>query len=151
VSGQGVALAADEPTGRGRTEISIGTDGAIAVGVPVGGEGPFVGSVVDPERLTALIVIGAEFARSAWEQIDRGDEIGRVAVMLAITGAQSSVFGHVEGNSMSYGHGLPETVLVSEASAGVPRGQLGEEAQVLRLLAAVRRVYLDADAVVGER
>lgn len=49
---------------------------------------------------------------------------------------------------MSFGHGLPETVLVKEASAGVPRGQLlGEDAQVRRLLAGVRRVYLDAGAV----
>jgi hypothetical protein len=151
VSGQGVALVADEQDGHGQIEISIGTDGAIAVGAPVAGGGPFAGSVVDPDRLATLIVAGADFARSVWGQIDREDEVGRVAVMLAIDSAQSSVFGHVEGNSMSYGHGLPETVLVSEANAGVPRGQLGEEAQVRRLLAEVKRVYRDAGAVVGEK
>jgi Domain of unknown function (DUF4062) len=151
VSGEGVALAAAEAGGHGRIEVTIGTDGAIAVAAPVNGGGPFAGSVVDPDRLTSLIGAATAFARSAWERIDREDEVGRVAVALAITGAAMSVFGTVSGNSMSFGHGLPETILVAEDRVGVPRGQLGEDAQARRLLAEVRRVYLDAGAVAEPR
>lgn len=149
VSAAGVVLSSEEPGGH-RTEISIGTEGAIAVTAPVTGRGPFAGSVVDPDRLAALIGSAARLARGTWDLVDRDDEVGRVAVALAISRAQSSVFGRVDGNSMSFGHGLPDSVLVTEPSAGVPRGQLGEDAQVQRLLAGVRRVYLDAGAVQGE-
>jgi hypothetical protein len=150
ISAAGVFLNAGDARNQDQIEISVGTEGAVAVGVPVAGGGPFSGSVVDPDRLAGAIGSAARFGRAVWDLIDRDDEVGRIAVALAITGAQSSVFGRIESNSMTFGHGLPETVFVPEASAGIPRGQLGEETQVRRLLAGVRRVYLDAGAVQGD-
>jgi hypothetical protein len=48
------------------------------------------------------------------------------------------------------GHGVPNLVLASETPQAVPRGQLDGEEQIRRLVAGIKRVYLDAGAVQGD-
>lgn len=150
ISSEGVALTAKADSGFSATEIAIGTDGAICVSASVQGSGNFGGSLVDPERLHDVLAAAARFARATWELIDKQEEVGRVAVAAAIPEAQNTCFGSVSGSSISMGHGVPNLVLASEAPQAVPRGQLDGEEQIRRLVAGIKRVYLDAGAVQGD-
>lgn len=146
ISSEGIELNADPGAGWTSTEISISVDGSVAVSGSVQGGGTFGSSLVDPERLHGFLAEAGGFARAAWQQIDRQDEVGRVAVAAAIPNAQHSGFGPANGNSMSMGHEMPAVVLATDPQP-VPRGQVGDEQQIRRLIAAIRRVYLDAGAV----
>jgi hypothetical protein len=150
VSSEGVTLTAKAESAFRSTEIAIGTDGAICISGSVQGSGNFGGSLVDPERLYDFFVVAARFAGAAWQLIDKQEEVGRVAVAAAIPEAQNTCFGSVSGSSISMGHGVPNLVLASEIPQAVLRGQLDGEEQIRRLIAGIKRVYLDAGAVQGD-
>jgi Domain of unknown function (DUF4062) len=147
ISSEGVGLTAKAESAFSATEIAIGTDGAICVSASVQGSGNFGGSLVDPGRLRDFLIAAARFGRAAWQLIDKQEEVGRVAVTAAIPEAQNTCFGVTSGSSISMGHGVPNLVLAFETPQAVPRGQVDGEEQIRRLVAGIKRVYLDAGAV----
>jgi hypothetical protein len=74
--------------------------------------------------------------------------VQQVAVALTIPEAQHKVFGKAtDKNTLSMGWGLPQTVAVPDPPAIVRRAEVGGEALATRLVAEVKRVFADANAV----
>ena len=150
VSGDGVRLVGTDSDEWTAPEIIIEAAGAIAVTGSVRGGGTFSGSLVDPDRLEALITAAGQFAQGAWQLVDRQGQVGQVAVTAAIPDAQYKGFGTISGGSMSSGHGVPPIVVAPLPAEIVPRGQVASSDLVKKVLAAIRRVFLDAGAVHDE-
>ena len=68
----------------------------------------------------------------------------------AIPDAQYKGFGTISGGSMSTGHGVEPTVVAPLPAEIVPRGQVASSDLVKKVVASIRRVFLDAGAVHDE-
>lgn len=147
ISRQGVRLVGTDADDWTEPEIIVEADGAIAVTGSIRGGGSFSGSLIDPERLEALITAAGGFAQAAWQRIDSQGQVGQVAVTVAIPDAEYKGFGTISGGSMSMGHGVPPTVVAPLPPEIAPRGQVADPDLVKKVLAAIRRVFLDAGAV----
>jgi len=149
VTHAGVSL---EQVGRGYVReadhIAVGSDGSIACEVDVGGGGQLAGTRVDSELLARGIENAGTFSLGVWEQIDPREEIQQVAVAVAILDAQHKIFDLApDANTYSMGTSMPSTVVVPEPPAVVRRAEVAGEQLVKRLVAEVRRIFADAQAV----
>jgi hypothetical protein len=149
VSAEGIQLQVGEQYA-GRA-LMVGAKGEIVVEASVGGEDRNFGSMrVVPERLEEAIRGAAAFAESAWNRIDPRGEVQEVAVALAIPEAQHKSWGRGRGgNTMSMGgmFSLPETAIAPEPARVLRRADLGREETARGLVAEMRRLFVDADAV----
>jgi hypothetical protein len=150
VSGTGVQLRGADADSWVTPEATVLTNGAVVVVGSVAAEDAQLGfSLVDPERLERFISQAGRFAKTAWDRIDRQDEVAQVAVAVAIPEASYKGFGRVSGSSMTVSMNLPPVVVAPEPAEIVPRGQLDGERLARRIVAAVKRVFDDAGAVQG--
>jgi hypothetical protein len=153
VTRAGVTLSAVEPERRGGASIVVGSDGAVVVEGSVAGEDPhgFGSSRIDPGRLDDLVSSAASYALSAWEEIDPRDEVQHVAVAIGIPDANGKVFGRPSRESSSFSFGgstsLPQTVVAPDPAPVVRKQDVGGGAVHHRMIAAVRRVFADANAL----
>jgi hypothetical protein len=129
--------------------VLVGADGAVMCEVDVAGGDQFFGSSrVDPERLRAGVAAAGAFALDVWARIDEREEVQQVAVALAIPDAQHKVFGAPTGkNTLSMGWGLPQIVAVPKPPAIVRRGEVAGDELATRLVAEVKRIFADSNAV----
>jgi Domain of unknown function (DUF4062) len=151
VSGQGVTLqrAASGYVGEAGP-ISVGTDGAVAVEIDIGGSDPPAGTRIDPALLGRGIQSAGSFALDVWARIDPREEVQQVAVAVAILDAQTKVFGlPPHASTYTMGHSLPATVVVPNPPVVVRRGEVSGDQLAARLVAEVRRVYADAGAIAS--
>jgi hypothetical protein len=155
VSGKGVSLtAAASGQQRGAGEpvtIDVARDGAIVVEGSVSGDDPHFGSSrIDPERLEAILATTSDYAISVWRAIDPRSEIQQVAAAIGIPEANGKVFGRPSrpSNSFSYGGmSLPQVIIAPEPAAVVRRVDLTTASTRERLVAAVKRIFADANAL----
>lgn len=146
----GVSLLGTEARDWGRPAAFVHTDGSIMASAAIHGDGAFGGSLVDPERLDKALSACGRFARQAWERIDAGGTVTRVAITAAIPDAQYKGWGgNRNSNSMSPGMSLPATVIAPDPPEIVPSAQADSPELARRLSAALKRVFLDAGAVQG--
>jgi hypothetical protein len=118
--------------------------------VEVAGSDQFGFSRVDPDRLQTGVVAAGRFAVGVWDSIDEREEVQQVAVALTIPEAQHKVFGKpTGGNSLSMGWGLPQIIAVPSPPAVIRRAEVGGDELANRLVAEVKRVFADANAVSG--
>lgn len=149
VTRAGVSL---EHTGRGFVSapgfITVGSDGAIACEIDVGGDGQLASTRVDSELLARGIQNAGAFALGVWEKIDRREEVQQVAVAVAVLDAQHKIL-DLPPNPSSYSMGasMPSTVVVPELPMVVRRAEVAGEQLANRLVAEVRRIFADAHAV----
>jgi hypothetical protein len=148
VTRDGVAIA---PTGAYANALAaflVGADGAVMCELDVGGSDQFGSSRVDPDRLRDGVVAAGRFALAVWSRIDEREEVQQVAAALTIPEAQHKVFGNATDKStLSLGWGLPQVVAVPQPPAVVRRAEVAGDALVTRLVAEVKRVFADANAV----
>lgn len=152
VTGAGVRLDAGEARNPELT-IQVGREGSIVVeaDVTTAGRDSFASAYIDPDRVRALLTQATELAAAAWREVDRRNEVQHAAVALAITHASGHLLGRPTAGRQSISFGgsqaLPGTVVVPQPASIVRRQDLtGSELQRL-LLASVRRVFADADAL----
>jgi hypothetical protein len=132
--------------------IFIGEAGDVLVEGSVAGDDPHFGSSrIDPERLAALIERAARFASDVWRHIDPRGEVQQVATAVGIPDARMKVYGRPRAPSSSLSMGgamrLPHRVIAPERPIVVRRVDVEDEDVRKRLVASVRRVYADADAL----
>jgi hypothetical protein len=128
--------------------ITVAPDSAVVCEVDIGGHDQLGGMRVDPDRLEAGIQGAGAFALHVWEHIDGREAVQQVAVALAIPEAQHKVFGLPTGaTGWSVGMSLPQTVLVPEPPIVVRRAEVDGAELARRVVAEVRRIYVDAGAV----
>jgi hypothetical protein len=132
--------------------IEVARDGAIVVEASVAGEDPHFGSSrIDPDRLEAILVATSDYAISVWREVDPRNDVQQVAAAIGIPDANGKVFGRPSrpSNSFSYGGGmsLPQVIVAPDPAAVVRRADLTSAATHQRLIAAVKRVFADANAL----
>lgn len=147
ISAAGVRLLGNDADDWTTPEIVVGADGAILAVASVRGGGTFGGSLIDPQRLEHALIAAGRFALDAWQQIDDGGRISRVAISAAIPDAEHKALGSVSGSSMSMSQSLPTTVVAPDPALVVSRGRVADDDVIKRLLAEIRRVFEDAGAV----
>lgn len=150
VTAAGVTLTVGERHSAGLT-ISIGANGEIAAEASVAGDDPTFGSMrVVPERLEQGIASAIAFAESVWRRVDPRGDVQEVAVTVAIAGAQQRSWGRGHGgSSISMGgmFSMPETAIAPQPALVIRRADLARDETVARLVAEMRRVFVDAGAV----
>jgi hypothetical protein len=131
--------------------IHIGLDGAVVVEGPVAGAGPYGSSLIDPDRLEALIVNGGRCAAGVWSQLDTSSQITHLAAAVGIPSAHYRVYGRSQGSSLSMGGlgRLPATLVAPEPPLVARREDLGSERLAQPLLAAIERRFRDNQSTVG--
>lgn len=150
VTAKGVRLSAGEshnPT----TRVLLARDGSIVVEAQVTGGDRTLGSMsIDPERLAGVIMAAARFAEQVWLRVDQRSEIQQVAITCAIPNASGRVFGRPSGSSISFGqsHSLPSTVIAPIPPRIARRQDISTSEIQQSLMAAIRRVFADAGAVI---
>ncbi|MFN2469720.1 MAG: DUF4062 domain-containing protein [Gaiellaceae bacterium] len=128
--------------------VVVGADGAVVVEVDVGRSDHWTSSRVDPDGLADGIRRAGRFALQVWERIDRRDEVHQVAAAVGIPDAHHKVFGpSTHSGSISMGSSMPARVVAPEPAAVVRRAEVASDDLVRRLVAEVRRVFVDAGAV----
>lgn len=153
VSRSGITLtAAGGRRGDAAVEIEVGNDGAIVVEGSVAGNDPHFGSSrVDPERLEALIEAVADYAVAVWREIDARSDVQQVAAAVGIPDANGKVFGRPSRPSSSFSYGrsmaLPQVITAPDPATVIRRVDLTTAETRRRLVAAVKRVFADADAL----
>jgi hypothetical protein len=150
VTAAGITLTVGERHSGGLT-ISIGANGEIVAEASVAGEDQNFGSMrVVPERLEQAIQSAIAFAESVWQRVDPGGEVQEVAVTVAIPEAQHRSWGRGRGgSSISMGgmFSMPETAIAPQPALVVRHADLARDETVARLVAEMRRVFVDAGAV----
>lgn len=153
VTRAGVTLIAGEAAGAASVTIVVGSDGAVVVEASVAGDDPhgFGSSRIDPGRLEHLVANASAYALAAWNEIDRREEVQHLAVAVGIPEANGKVFGSpsrkTAGISFGGSGGLPQTVVAPDPAPVVRRQDVDSAAVRNRLIAAVRRVFADANAL----
>ncbi|HXF00091.1 MAG TPA: DUF4062 domain-containing protein [Solirubrobacterales bacterium] len=149
VSGDGVRLEGSEVENWTRPGATILTDGSIVVvGTVAAADGGHFGTmIVDPDQLEAFLTRAGRFAELVWERIDQGQLVAKAAVAAAIPEAQHKGFGASSSSAMSIGSGMPATVVTPDPPEVVPRSQLARGPVAGRVVAAIKRVFADADAL----
>jgi hypothetical protein len=131
--------------------ISVGTSGEIVGEASVAGEDETFGSMrIVPERLEQAIRSAIAFAETVWQRFDPRGEVQDVAVTVAIPEAQHRSWGRGrEGSSISMGgmFSMPEMAIAPEPALIVRRSDLARDETVTRLVAELRRLFVDAGAV----
>jgi hypothetical protein len=129
--------------------VEIHASGAVVCMTDVAGDDQFGSMRVEPSKLDEAIRGAGLFARTTWDLIDEREEVQQVTVVVAIPDAQHKVYGASKGgNSISMGSfGLPPTVVVPEPPTVVRRADVGGRQLTRKLVAEVRRVFVDAGAV----
>jgi Domain of unknown function (DUF4062) len=134
--------------------ISVGTNGEVVAEASVAGDDQNFGSMrVVPERLEQAIRSAITFAQSVWGRIDARGEVQEVAVTVAIPQAQHKIWGRSRGGSsisMSGLFSMPETAIAPQPALVIRRADLARDDTVARLVAEMRRVFVDAGAVDGD-
>jgi Domain of unknown function (DUF4062) len=150
VTAAGVTLTVGERHSSGLT-ISIGANGEIVAEASVAGDDQNFGSMrVVPERLEQAIRSAIAFSESVWQRVDARGEVQEVAVTVAIPGAQHRSWGQGRGgSSISMGgmFSMPETAIAPQPALVIRRSDLARDETIARLVAEMRRVFVDAGAV----
>jgi hypothetical protein len=146
LTADGVEFEAADSRGFEQLRFLVAVDGAILAEGAVSGSGMLGSSVIEGPSVRLVVEQSCAFALSAWEQIDRRDDIREVAATVAIPDASMKVYSDVEftGNSLSMGSmmGSP-AVLVSPNPPRVTRREdLGSPELVEQLVAEVRHAFL---------
>lgn len=151
VTGAGVSIAPAGSYTNAVPSTLVAADGAVVCEIQVGGPDDLFGwARINPDRLRAGIASAGSFALGVWERIDPREEVQQVAVALAIPDAPGKVFGASTGSAtISMGWGMPQVVSVPESPLVVRRAEVGGDALAGRLVAEVKRVFADANAVDG--
>jgi len=148
VTREGVAVSPTGNYANAPATVLVGADGAVLCEVEVAGSDQFGSSRVDAERLRDAISGAGRFALDVWSRIDEREEMQRVAVALTIPGAHNKVFGKAtDSSTLSMGWGMPQVVAVPSPPAVVRRAEVGGDVLATRLVAEVKRVFADANAV----
>lgn len=147
----GIALQAAAAFSADSISVTVDRRGAIAVEAPVQGTGNFASMLIDPDRLRELIDHASAFAIRAWSTLDTSQRIGQACAAVGIPGAQNRVYGRTSGSSISMGGAmrLPQSVVAPQPALLVRRADVGTARLTDPLLAAVERVFRDANAVTG--
>jgi hypothetical protein len=150
VTAAGITLTVGERHSAGPTT-SIGANGEIVAEASVAGDDQNFGSMrVVPERLEQAIRSGIAFAESVWQRVDPRAQVQEVAVTVAIPEAQHRSWGRGRGgSSISMGgmFSMPETAIAPQPALVIRRADLARDETVARLVAEMRRVFVDAGAV----
>jgi hypothetical protein len=150
VTAAGITLTVGDGHSPGRT-IFVGAKGEIVGEASVAGDDPNFGSMrVIPDRVEQAIRRAISFAESTWQRIDPRGEIQDVAIAVAIPDAQHRNWGQGRGSgSISMGgmFSMPETAIAPQPALVIRRGDLTRDATVTRLVAEMRRLFVDAGAV----
>lgn len=147
-SAEGVKLTGSGSTDWIAPEVVVHADGAVTVSAGVHGDGMLGGSVVDPEKLAQALAASGRFAKATWDRIDARGVVTRVAVTAAIPDAQYKGWGDGGNpNQMHPGMSLPSVVVAPDPPEIVPTAQTDSPELVRRLVAALKRVFIDAGAV----
>ena len=148
ISAEGIHLLGSESREWVRPEAFIHADGAIEVASSIHSMGTFTGSLVDPGRLEQALVASGLFAQAVWARVDTRGSVTRVAVTAAIPDAQYKGWGEGSNpNQMHPGMSLPATVIAPDPPEMVPSAQVSSPELVRRVVAALKRIFLDAGAV----
>jgi hypothetical protein len=153
VSHAGITLsAASNRRGDTGVTIEVGTDGAILVEGSVAGDDPNFGSSrVDPERLQTLVTATTDYAVAVWHEVDARNNVQQVAAAIGIPDANGKVFGRPsrQSNSLSFGSSmsLPQVIVAPDPATVVRRVDLPAAETRQRLVAGVKRVFADANAL----
>lgn len=147
------ATAGERPVGHGGgVTIDVASDGAIVVEGSVAGDDPNFGSSrIDPQRLEAVVASTSEYATAVWGEIDARSDVQQVAAAIGIPEANGKVFGRPSRPSTSFSYGgsmsLPRVIVAPEPAVIVRRVDLTGAATRQRLVAALKRVFADANAL----
>lgn len=148
ITRDGVALEPIGPTVGRDALVAVARDGAITSEVDIGGDDQLGGMRVDPDRLATGVRGVGELALRLWERIDRREAVQQVAVAVAIPEAQHKVFGLPTGaTGWSVGMSLPGTIVVPDPPVIVRRADVAGDELARRIVAEIRRIYVDAGAV----
>jgi len=151
LAASGITLTVGQPNSV-RPTISIGPKGEVVVEVDVATSSRnFASTLIDPARVEQGLRAAVSFAEAVWQRIDQRGEIQDVAAVIAIPGAQQHVWdnGH-EGNSISMGsHRMPDVAIAPEPALILRRADLARDETVTRLVAELRRVFADNNAIAG--
>jgi hypothetical protein len=147
-SAEGVHLTGSESRDWVRPEAFVHADGAVTVISGIHSTGTFAGSLVNPEKLEQALIASGLFAQAAWARIDLRGSVTRVAVTAAIPDAQYKGWGEGSNpNQMQPGTQLPSTVIAPDPPEIIPSAQVSSPELVRRVVAALKRIFLDAGAV----
>jgi hypothetical protein len=145
----GIALQAGPPHSADSVSITVDRRGAIVVESNVEGTGSLGSMLVDPDRLREASDRAGAFAGRAWSEVDASQQIAHACATVGLPGAQNRVYGRTSGSSISMGGAmrLPGTVVAPDPALLVRRVDVGNGEMTKALLAAVERIFRDADAV----
>ena len=148
VTREGIAVAPAGPYANAAPVVFVGADCAVVCELDVSGSGHFGSSLVDAGRLLFGIAAAGALALGIWERLDEREEVQQVAVAVAIPEAQHKVFGTPSNpNSLSMGWRMPPIVIVPQPPLIARRGEAAAESLSQRLVAEVKRAFVDAGAL----
>jgi hypothetical protein len=150
VKAAGVTLDVGERHSASGSTLSVGASGEIVAEASVAGADTFGSMRVVPERLEEAVGNAFAFAEAVWRRIDPRGEVQEVVITIAIPDAQHRSWGRDRGGtSISMGgmFSMPETAIAPQPALVLRRADLARAETVTRLVAEIRRVFVDAGAV----
>jgi hypothetical protein len=98
-----------------------------------------------------LIAATTEYAVAVWREIDARNDVQQLAAAIGIPHASGKVFGRPSRQSSSFSYGgstsLPQTIVAPDPATVLRRVDLTAAETRRRLVAAVKRVFADANAL----
>ena len=148
VRADGIRVTAKDPRAWGEANLFVGADGAVVAEGDVAGTGSFSSMQVVGDRLAEVLERSCQFAEGVWRVIDAQQEVRQVCVTVAIPDASNKVFATAPvGNTVSMSMSLGPVVIAPQPPLQVRREDVGSPATVRRLVASIKRVFQDANAV----
>jgi hypothetical protein len=146
LTAEGIEFEAAESRGYEQLRFVVATDGAILAEGSVSGSGLLGSSVIEGSKVRRVVEQSCAFALSAWERIDRRDDLREIATTIAIPDASMKVYSDDEftGNSLSMGNmmGSPAVIVAPDPPRFARREDVGSPELVARLVAEIRHAFL---------
>jgi hypothetical protein len=149
-SAAGVTLEVGERHSANAYTLSVGRNGEIVAEASVTGTDTFGSMRVVPDRVREAVEGAIAFAERAWQRTDPRGEVQEAAAAIAIPHAEHRSWGRDHGGSsisMAGSFRMPEIALAPQPALVVRRADLARGETITRLVAEIRRVFVDAGAV----
>lgn len=130
------------------TTVTLGPDGAVCVHADARADGMMGGSAIAHDKVVSLVATASATAQDFWTLIDAGGRVRQVVATIGVPEASMKVYAISPiGNRMTMPMSTPDSIVAPDPPLIVRRSDVGTEDANQRLVAAVKRAFLDLGAV----
>lgn len=148
VSSLGLIGIGKDPKQFSATTVQLAADGSVMVEADVASDGMLGSMAISHERVVSLVAQGSAAAQQMWGLVDAAGRVRQVAAALGVPDASQKVYATAPvSNSVSAAFGGPQRIVAPTPALLVRRNDIGAAQTDQRLVASLKRAFVDLGAV----